>query len=598
MVMKSRLDELARDLSLGERQDLLEKIRGPEDDSEGEYFVHVEMEDSEKQRLIHAEIQKLSVWKKFLLWLYRFISGRDREQIYVTMKLGDIKRSIRRTNPALTGFETRDLSMRFARHVFDLYSALYPLKTFYQFFAEFQPFRDQMVLHLVEKIHERHKKAIEEFVTMDEIEDIFGRDNGQDNLTQLLYRRFDEYIRAIPQSVFNRVELLVKPFFALKNIVLFNYKKLLHYFDYYLPETLDRKYPVFRSTSAMIVIDHLERLYYSLFYAVKGIPEEYSPDQDVLFIYSVANRGMSLKRDKDKIEAEKENIGSDCAALRNMFFALSAEISKFQAVVPILDIIKFFRRDPFYRLKFFLPNLQLRKVYTQSLRQLLRMELDEKIFRIKDRVIERKIRDLFDESEITPLEFYTQSQADAFIGMSLPYFSRVKSLTLISNYIRKVYRPVIQDILETVNDYLFSSSKRNQNRLVGISQTVEEVEDKIMYFDKSLSPDEDKGKTLHRLKYNINTDLTHQKLWKSFIYEIDRDVTALIEKGIEGFSNYKSLIDEFFGLQTETMQNSLKTIIQWRGRQFTIRQLMQLLETNIDDFLRLLTQVMEMEKGR
>jgi len=42
----------------------------------------------------------------------------------------------------------------------------------------------------------------------------------------------------------------------------------------------------------------------------------------------------------------------------------------------------------------------------------------------------------------------------------------------------------------------------------------------------------------------------------------------------------------------------LKTVIVYKTRQYTLGQLLQLLANSVGDFIKLLTQVMEMEKGR
>jgi hypothetical protein len=48
----------------------------------------------------------------------------------------------------------------------------------------------------------------------------------------------------------------------------------------------------------------------------------------------------------------------------------------------------------------------------------------------------------------------------------------------------------------------------------------------------------------------------------------------------------------------EGTQAVLKTLISYRNKQYTMRQLLQLLAAKVGDFLKLLNQVMDMEKGR
>src|SRR3972149_9377911 len=108
VLVKSKLEELSSNLTEEERKELLNKINKSMEGSDGEYYVHVELEEDEKKLLIQNEIAKLSLGKKFVLWFLRLISGKDRDQVFLSIKVAEIKRSIRRTTPGLTGFETRE----------------------------------------------------------------------------------------------------------------------------------------------------------------------------------------------------------------------------------------------------------------------------------------------------------------------------------------------------------------------------------------------------------------------------------------------------------------------------------------------------------
>jgi hypothetical protein len=598
MAVKSKFEELSSGLTEIERKELLEKINKSMEGSDGEYYIHVDLEEDEKKRLIHEEIGKLSVWKKFLLWVFKTLTGRDRDQVYLTMKIADIKRSVKRTNPGLTGFETRELTVKFIKCVYDLYAVLWPVVEFYHYYVNEPAFKEQIVFGLLTATHEQAKNKLEDFIELEELEEVFAQANGQQGIQNMLSKRFDEYMKSLPGSVFQKLDTEILPIIALKNVALFNYKDLFQYFDYYLPPVIEKKYPVFRGAPAMIVIDHLERLYYSIYYALKNTEHSTAINEQVLSIYVSRKLGIDVGADGKEMERRREEINRETQVLAQNLQALIAEVMKFYSQVPLLDIIKYFRRDPYFRFKFFIPALPLRQIYSQSLRKRLKGEVDAKINEIKDRVIDRKIKELFRDLSLTPFLNLSENSAEYFLRLSLPFFSRIKSLMLLSNYIKKVYREFIQEVVQLVSAYFFTSNKRNQNRLLQYASSIEELDDKIAHYDRSLSPDEDDGKTLMRLRYNISTDLTHQKLYRSFLADKDRDAQTILEKAVEQFSGFKNLFDEILSGSTEGTQSTLKTIVSYKNRQYTLGQLLQLLAVNVGDFLRLLSQVMEMEKGR
>ncbi|MBN2352066.1 MAG: hypothetical protein JXD23_05800 [Spirochaetales bacterium] len=598
MVVKSKFEELSGTLTDIERKELLDKIHKSMEGSDGEYYIHVDLEEEEKKRLIREEIGSLSLWRRFVLWVLKTLTGRDRDQVFLSMKISEIKRSVRRTNPGLTGFETRELTVKFVKCVYDLYTAVWPVIEFYQYYVNEPSFREQLVFGLFSSVYDQAKHRLEDFIEPEELEEVFAQANGQQGIQNMLSKRFDEYMKSLPGSIFQKLDAEITPIIAMKNVALFNYKELFQYFDYYLPHTLEKKYPFFRSAPAMVVIDHLERLYYSIYYALKNTENSTAVNEQVMSAYYVARTlGIDPARGGQELARRRGEVERETHLLRVNIQALIEETMRFYAQVPLLDIIKYFRRDPYFRFKFYIPVLPLRQIYSQALRKLLRSEVDGRISEIKGRVIDRKIRELFRDLSLTPFVNATEDGAEFYLRLSLPYFSRLRSLNLLANYIRKVYREFIHDVVQVVSQYFFTTNKRNQNRLLQYASAIEEVDEKIAQYDKSLSPEEDDGKTMLRLRYNIANDFTHQKLYKAFLSDKDRDAQDILERGIEQFAGFKNIFDEILASAAEGVQSALKTPVVYKSKQYTLGQLLQLMSLNVGDFLKILNQVMEMEKG-
>jgi hypothetical protein len=598
MAKKTTLQELSSNLTEKERKEMLEKIYNSQRSEEQEYIVPVELEEDERRRIIHSEIRELTWWKRFILWLKGLLSGKEKERLFLSMKISELKKSIRRINPGITGFETRDLSVKFAHHIYDIYCTSFPLINFYYNFTGKPDFKDKLIIRLIDENYPQAKKHVKDFFSVDEMEEIYAT-SGREKLEKLLSKRVDDYLKAIPLKIFNKIEAEIKPIFSLKNIVLFHYREIFNFFSYLLPpETLDKKYPFFKSAPALIIIDHLERLYYALFFALSNLDSGFVISDDLLWCSVLLQNNINIDTHIEENNNLYPRLEQEKSLLQNHFLTLISEVTKFNTMVPLLDLIKYFRKDPYYRLKFYLPSLPIKTIYFKASKSKLEKQLNENILLIKERVINRKIEELFGDNEITPLRYYTEEREEIFTRLGLSYFSKIKSLTLLYNYIKKVYRAVVQDILQVVNDYFFARNKRNQHKLLNLASTLEELEDKIIHFDKALSPDEEDGKALMRLRYNIATDLTHQKIYRNLISEKDKEANGLVDKGIECLSGINEIFNEILHNPIESVKFSLKTLQSFKTKNYTLEQLILTVMNSVSEFLTVLHQVVEMEKGK
>ena len=83
-----------------------------------------------------------------------------------------------------------------------------------------------------------------------------------------------------------------------------------------------------------------------------------------------------------------------------------------------------------------------------------------------------------------------------------------------------------------------------QGRLNQFAAGLEELEARILLLDRSLSPDDDDGKILRRLRHRLASDLMQQKQYRSFIAEKDKEARELIDQGIDHLQGIKRIFDE------------------------------------------------------
>ena len=199
-----------------------------------------------------------------MLWLESLFTGRSRKDLFLSNRIALIKRSIRAAAPGISGFETRNLTPRFARQLYDLYAAVYPLRELFQTFARDEAFREGALAALFEAKYPEARKELEDLVPLSEMEAVYTGSGNEEEVRRIVLRRYNDYFKKIPDKLFQLIEEGLKPLLFFRGVVLFPYSLVFRHFNYFPGERLEDKYPYFDHGSAMLVLDLLERLFAGL----------------------------------------------------------------------------------------------------------------------------------------------------------------------------------------------------------------------------------------------------------------------------------------------------------------------------------------------
>ncbi len=592
MVEKTKLEELSSELPEEERKELLNKIVKRMKVEEKEEIVHVELQEEERQKLITEEIEHLSWWYKFLLWLRSFFTGKDKREAYLELKLAYLKRKINQVTPGLTGFETRNLTPKFAKALYDVYVKAYPLFSFFRVFSKDKKFRHSAFSFIVENKYEKTKKGLDDLITLDEMEEIYASTNFEEEIKKEVLKRLNLYLKSIPDSFFKELEESITALTYLEKFIFFPFKTFFQYFHYNLGDSIESKSPFFENAPVMLILDLLEKLYYSV-YLVTRIPDDFVLNRDILRAYEFYRRDLEFSA----TDINAEDIDKTIDTMEKQIRDLIEAIKNFYKKIPLLYLIRYFRKDPYYRLMFNLPKLYIKALYAANLKEKLLQDLKAKLLEIKIRVIDRRIRELFKERKLLELFYYTENPNFDYRKLGLPYFKHIKSLTLLYNYLNGIYKGYIQEAIQLVNSYLLSNNRIVQNRMMQYAAGLEDLEAKIVLFDRSLSEDEEDGKTLVQFRYNLANDISLQKSYRAFVYQKDREALDLIEKGIEYLMGIKKIFDEMLTSPMESIKSTLKTLHVTRGKSNTLGQILRYRSDNISNFTNVMSQLLDIEKG-
>jgi hypothetical protein len=265
--------------------------------------------------------------------------------------------------------------------------------------------------------------------------------------------------------------------------------------------------------------------------------------------------------------------------------------------VPLLDLLRYFRKDPYYKLIFAVPRFQAKPLYISGLRERILAQLAQRIIVVKKRVIEKKIEEIFKTDQLFEMFYYVENPSFDYARLELPYFSYTKSLKILYNYLSKIYKGYIQETLQITNTYIVSGNRIIQTRLNQYAAGLEELEAKLVLLDRSLAPDEDDGKTLLRIRHRLETDLNQQKLYRNFVMQKDKEARELLDQGIEYLIGIKRVYDDLLFSPMESIKSALKTLHYFKGKNQTLSGLLRVVSDLIVDFQELLSQLVALEKG-
>ncbi|HTO21706.1 MAG TPA: DUF5312 family protein [Spirochaetia bacterium] len=591
MMERSRLEELSQELPEKERRALLERIGRRMQSEEAEEAIPVELEPDERQKIIAAEMKQAGPWDRFLLWLQTFFSGKPREQVFLDLKLRHIRSHLRVSHPGLTGFETRDLSVRFARKLYDVFVAAQPLVSVYRALGADRAARAAAYSWLVDQKLENPKRAVEDFVTTEEMELIFSETGQTEEIQKKLTFRLNDHVKSIPDKTLLELEERCRLHLSLERLAAFPFTSFFRYFNWVQGEAVEPRYPPFEAAPIMLTLDLMERLHALIELLHRSAPD-YPYAEEPLFYYLSLRAGL-----QPGAEGNAERLSTELGQLRADVLSFMKVVDSFASAIPLLDLLRYFRRDPWFTLAVTTPRLSLKVLYHNTLKTRLGVELEEQLDAVKERVIDRKIQDLLRGHRLVEFEYYRDYPDLDLRKLGLPRFGCLRSLSLLYNYLRIQFKGATQEAAQLVAVTVLANNRILQSRLSQQISGLEDLEARLVLFDRTLSPDEDDGKQLAKVRAGMAADLTLQKTYRALVAQKDREARDLIEKAREYLTGVRRIFDDVRTSPMENTRSLLKTIHLYRGRNQTLGQVVNGRSEAIGGFQKLLDQLLDIEKG-
>ena len=580
--MSEVLRELSQSLGEDERRALLKKINESlsfNADSVDNIY-HKDPNREERRRMVEAEISRLNWVQRFLLWLRRTFTGKSLTNAYNDSRLAVIRRTINRKIPGYIGFETQVLYEKFGKRIFTIFKDILPLREGVKRIWSQSEYFQAILAILIEERLEKVVQNIEDLVTLDEMVEVYAANGTKALLRAEISDRLEKYTDTIKPEIFSKLEESILPIYYLKEIVMFPFNSLFQFFHYVEPRDMEESEPFFKTASANLILDMLERLYYSV-YIVSKISDQSDLDDDLL------SRLFSQ-------EADGEEIPDLVPAIK----AAIKTAQKFNKDVPLADIIRYFHKDPYYQLIFYMPTMNLQEFYLSILKMRLLADLDHVFEKVRDTYIDREVAKFFHNKRFINFRNYRMYTSIDYKAAELPFFIHTRSVNLVYNYLINYYKEHMQDIVRILERSVIDQNRITRDRLLSHASNLEDLEDKILQFDQSLSNDAEDGKQFHRLRFTLASDPTHQKMFRTLVIQKDREVKSLIERAHESLSGLAKVFQEILYSKSDNVKIQLRSHFFFNNKPTSLENLLTIWSDHIDQFLNLFNQILRIEKGR
>ncbi|WP_321991736.1 DUF5312 family protein [Marispirochaeta aestuarii] len=582
--MSDVFHELSRSLGDEERKALLKRISDSlnyRTDAEDNIY-HKDPNREERKKLIEKEVAALNWLQRFFLWMRMTFSGKPLNQVVSENKLRSIQRRVNRKIPGFAGFDTQVLYPAFALKVFELFKAVMPLREpFKRFWSEGEHFQAILAAVIEERLGEPRQK-VEDLITTDEMVEIYSQKGTRAAVRSEFISRLQSYTDTLGDDIFHNLEEEILPVYYIKELVSFPFHSFFEMFHYVPPRDPGESTPFFKTASANLSLDLIERLYYAVYIVSKA------DDKGELNVNLL--RRLFSNEDQDDGHSEEQIIRciKDVIKLGKSFYN----------DVPLADIIRFFRKDPYYQLIFYMPTMNLKDFYLSVLKIRLISDLDEVFDNVRDTYIERETAKIFKEKRYFNFPYYRVYTSIDYKAADLPFFIHTRSVSLVYNYLRIFYREYMQEIIRILERNVLDQNRITRDLLLSHAANLEDLEDKIKQFDYSLSPDSEDGKLFQRLRFSLAGDPSHQRMYRTLVVQKDREVKTLLDRSHESLEGLSKIFQELILTRSDSIRIQLKSHFLLNGKSTSLEAALKYWTRHINDFLILFNQVLRIEKGR
>ncbi len=608
------MEKLARSLTEKERKQFLKQIHSSlRDDAEDQVKLDRMGTDQEEIKVrLRQDIRKMSPFRYILLLIKKIFSGKTIEQHVLEYKLHRLKRIVRHKQPGMVSFETRTIKPLLAEKVFELFVATIPLRSFFEKLwkeeSEIGNFH-QLVFNIIEKQIGVEIKNSYDLIPLEEMVKLYRSNGSKDVIIDEIYQRLDSYIESIDKKHFQKIEEILSPFYHLRDLVMFPFTRFFGMFHGTIRPDDPEYQPLFQKTSAVALLDEIEELYYAMYNASqttlsrnfnKGVVQEifntlypetehksnYDTEQEAKPVNNGEESDPEENLQEDLQEAEDEqNDGAVTTDTEYFIDDLEKVIEKSKELmnsVPLPQIIRALKEDPYYRLVVYIPRIDAIGFYRTMKKLSIRGDMVERISEVRKEALAQERTELFRNVKMRALHFYRSYSSIDYEKVGVSPFRYYQAMLVMYNFLSTFYRGNIQKILQLLDNMISEQDRITRERLLKHTSACEDVVYKISELDDSLSPDQDEGKKFQKLRFENTVDTVQQRIYQAIVIKKDREALELLNTGRESVRGIRLLFQDFLQNREPQIQANMEKRYLLQGQALTLKEV---LKQNIDRIL-------------
>ena len=577
------MEKLARSLTESERLEFLKQIHSclKDDQITHKKLVRHESDQEEKRVMVAQDIKKLPPVRHFLLWMRKVFSGKSIADLYLELKINQLKRNIRHKNSSMVSFETRTLKPQFAEYVFQVFVSTIPLQNLFKRIWKNDKelnFFHQLVFERIENALDKPVTSCYELVQIEELVALYQNGGKRESIIDEIEKKIDAYIESIDKQKFHTVENQLGPLYSLRDLVQFPFTHLFHNFHGTIRNDDPETVPIFQRASALTSLDMIEELYYALYHAVQT---EITPDFNENFVdrlFEAAYYREETESIREEDMDEEIKVDSDRFSLLEDIKNIKETVRDFMFRISLPQLIRAFKEDPYYRLVVYVPSIDIQDFYRNMKKLSLRTEIEEIIKHVRQESLTKERSSLFEGSRVRALHYYRSYSSVDYEKIGITAFRFYQGVLVLYNFLTIFYKGPIQKILQILESFVSEQDRITRERMVKYASAAEDVLYKINELDDSLSPEQDDGKKFQKLRFETNIDQAQKRIFLNTVGKKDTEAKELLMKGRDALRGIRLLFKDFLENRDPFVQDGLSKRYMLQGK---VKTLYDVLNQNI-----------------
>ncbi len=521
-------------LSLDEQKQLLAGIESSLalEENLDTMIIRVPTDPSVRASLLYKDWTEASKGKKLNHWARNLVSIKTEEEFLLDAKLDALRSTIREYPKAYTDFSRRLFLPSIAEAIHSVYHLSYPMiKPFQVLFQNIENLQ-KLVKYLIERHLEHPKSSLIQLISVQEMKDIFFQSESRQDLISEIRKRLEGYLQSLKEAEFLAAAQEILPLYGFRNLLLFPYDDLFRLF---------KKNLQFEPAPIYPTLDYLERFFCCLYPFRNYDLQNLLPSEIVEFLAKhVETEGeFSFREQGEQVVLE---------TIRNICQATASLCKKVLKEVPFVELIRYYRSDPYYRILIYPPKPKLQAFYTYSLTLKVFSDFEDFFSKIRFDILEDILNQLFKGEPLVEFQYYMNSRLNLTPKQGYPGFTHHRSLVVLYNFLRSVYTGYLQGTIHILNRSITNRVRDSVSMILVHASGIEELQTRISLFDASFAPDAEAGRNMIFMKMVLERDAKQQRAYRALIAEKDKEGKELLEKSL---IHLESLLIGFRNIQSD-----------------------------------------------